>query len=148
MGIPADSPFGRKLLAMEKRNAAIRAKRKPKPVVPRFDLADRFLKALRLHAPRLAATAVREHLFAWEAMGRKWRFDLAWPEHLIAVECQGGERGYGKHNRPKGYQLDCEKHRAASQLGWRVFPFAGIELEPNVIHKAVEQLAGVVPREG
>lgn len=143
MGIPADSPLGRQLLKL----AGEEPRKRQASTLPRLDLADRLLSALKMHAPQLAKTAVREHLFAKEALGRLWRFDLAWPEHKIAVECQGGERGYGKHNRAKGYQKDCEKHRAASQLGWRVFPFAGVELEPRVIHKAVEQLVAAIPQE-
>jgi very-short-patch-repair endonuclease len=47
---------------------------------------------------------------------RKWRFDFAWPEYKIALECQG----LGRHQRFKGYQGDCEKQSAAATLGWKV----------------------------
>ena len=54
---------------------------------------------------------------------RRWRFDFAWPEHLVAVEIEGGIFNYGRHNRPLGYQNDCEKYNAATVRGWRVLRF-------------------------
>lgn len=51
---------------------------------------------------------------------RRWRFDFAWPEKLLAVECNGGKwrTGGGRHNTAADY----EKMQAACALGWRVFP--------------------------
>lgn len=53
---------------------------------------------------------------------RKWRFDLAVPRHLVALEVDGGLflPGGGRHNRPRGYVNDMEKLNAAAVLGWRV----------------------------
>lgn len=47
---------------------------------------------------------------------RKWRFDFAWPDLKLALECQG----LGRHQRVKGYRDDCEKKAAAIALGWSV----------------------------
>lgn len=52
---------------------------------------------------------------------RKWRFDAAWPEKMIAVEFEGGIWTGGRHTRGKGYENDCEKYNNALLLGWRVF---------------------------
>lgn len=52
---------------------------------------------------------------------RKWRFDSAWPEKMIAVEFEGGIWTNGRHTRGKGYENDCEKYNNALLLGWRVF---------------------------
>ncbi len=58
-----------------------------------------------------------EHKFS---ATRKWRFDVAWPEHMLALEIEGGVNSRGRHTRPLGYQNDCEKYNNAILLGWRV----------------------------
>lgn len=54
---------------------------------------------------------------------RKWRFDFAWPEQMLAVECEGGIYTRGRHTRPQGFIDDCEKYNRAAMLGWRVLRF-------------------------
>jgi hypothetical protein len=54
---------------------------------------------------------------------RKWRFDLAWPELLIAVEIEGGIWVGGRHVRGAGYEADCEKYNEAQLAGWMVLRF-------------------------
>ena len=61
----------------------------------------------------------REHQFA-KAMGRRWRFDFAWPDAMLAAEVEGGVWVRGRHTRGAGYVADCEKYNAATMLGWRV----------------------------
>ena len=53
---------------------------------------------------------------------RKWRMDIAWPEHRIALEVNGGYwlAGGGRHNRGAGRIKDDEKMNHAAMLGWRV----------------------------
>ena len=58
-----------------------------------------------------------EHVFS---PPRRWRFDIAWPEHMLALEIEGGVHLRGRHTRPIGYQNDCEKYNNATLLGWRV----------------------------
>jgi len=64
---------------------------------------------------------VIEHPFA-KPLGRRHRFDLAWPERMLALEIDGGVwiRGGGRHNRGAGFLRDQEKFNLATQLGWRV----------------------------
>jgi len=51
---------------------------------------------------------------------RKWRFDLAWPDRLLAVEIDGGLWIQGRHSRGCGQLADMEKFNAAALLGWKV----------------------------
>ena len=54
---------------------------------------------------------------------RRWRFDFAWPDSMIAVEVDGNAwhvKGGGRHGTDK----DREKINAAASLGWRVFHFS------------------------
>lgn len=51
---------------------------------------------------------------------RLWRFDYAFPQHLIALEVEGGVHTGGRHIRPKGFLNDMEKYNAAAVAGWRV----------------------------
>lgn len=86
----------------------------------------------------------REYAFAQDD-GRRWRFDFAWPEKLLAVELEGIFR-FGdqtRHQRAAGYANDVEKYNAAVKLGWRVLrftqddlrkkPFETIELVKRVL---------------
>lgn len=65
---------------------------------------------------------VRELRFAKE-IGRQWRFDLAWPERMLALECDGATFAAGRHTRGTGYAKDAEKYNAAVILGWSVLRF-------------------------
>ncbi len=73
---------------------------------------------------------------------RKWRFDFAWPQFKIAVECEGGAWTGGRHTRGAGFVADCEKYNAAAMRGWLVFRFTG-----NMINSrtAIDVLNEVIP---
>jgi hypothetical protein len=59
---------------------------------------------------------------------RRWRFDYAWPEHLIALEVEGGVFTGGRHTRGIGFVRDMEKYNTAGMAGWRVFRIQPKEL--------------------
>lgn len=67
---------------------------------------------------------VREFRFS---KPRKWAFDFAWPEHMLAIEIEGGNWTRGRHVRPLGFADDCEKYNRALDLGWRVYRYPGDE---------------------
>lgn len=80
---------------------------------PNANLFDKVLADNGLPLPE------RELAFA-KAVGRKWRFDFAWPKHKLALEVEGGVFTGGRHTRGKGFLGDMAKYNAAVSLGWRV----------------------------
>lgn len=52
---------------------------------------------------------------------RKWRFDFAWPEEMIAVEVEG----WGRHQKRDGFEADIEKYNTAVYCGWALYRFNG-----------------------
>jgi len=57
------------------------------------------------------------------SIGRKWRFDWAWPDRKIAVEVEGNAwnaKGGGRHMQDS----DMWKYNNAADMGWRVFRFS------------------------
>lgn len=51
---------------------------------------------------------------------RRWRFDFAWPDALLALEVDGGLYSQGRHTRGAGTEGDHDKFNEAAALGWRV----------------------------
>lgn len=70
---------------------------------------------------------------------RRWRFDFAYPDKMIAIEVEGGTWVNGAHNRGGHYQSDCEKYNAAVLLGWKVLRFTRAMVEGNAI-KTIQDL--------
>lgn len=74
-----------------------------------------------LHCKALGLTPVREFRFA---DGRKYAFDFAWPDKMLAVEIDGGTAfGKSRHSQGKGYENDCRKLNLAAMLGWKVMRY-------------------------
>jgi very-short-patch-repair endonuclease len=84
---------------------------------------------------------VRQLLFAKEALGRRWTFDFAWPEYMLAVEiegmavqlrcrkCFGTELIVrGRHGSVGGFKEDAIKYNSALSLGWGVMRFAASDV--------------------
>lgn len=78
--------------------------------------------AFHLKAAKLDGLFLRE--FRFHSL-RKWRFDFAYPQKLLAVEVDGGTWAGGRHNRGKGYEADCVKYNEAALIGWRILRFTG-----------------------
>jgi hypothetical protein len=55
---------------------------------------------------------------------RKWRFDAAWPDQMIAIEIHGGVYSFGHHVRGKGFEDDREKANEATVMGWRLLEYS------------------------
>ena len=87
----------------------------PEPKLKReFERAEVFLRALEVRRiPR------PEREWKFEAK-RRWRFDYAWPQMLIALEVEGGVWTGGRHTRGAGFVRDMEKYNRAAVLGWRL----------------------------
>jgi very-short-patch-repair endonuclease len=96
------------------------------------------IRALRLSEPE------REYLFA-KPIGRRWRFDFAWPEAKVGVEVDGGTFVAGRHTRGKGYEADVEKLNTAAVLGWTV-----LRVTPHMINdgRAADLIVTVLTQRG
>jgi len=79
---------------------------------------------------------------------RRWRFDLAWPTAMLAVEVEGGLWIRGRHNRPLGYMRDLEKYNTAANMGWRVLRFTPRDVKSWAAIRAIAQALGVEVRIG
>jgi len=77
---------------------------------------------------------------------RKWRFDWACVDAMLAIEIdgvtherKGCDRRGGRHQNAKGFEGDCEKLNAATALGWAVLRFT-----PDMVTRAPVQCAEMV----
>lgn len=50
---------------------------------------------------------------------RRWRTDIAWPDHGLLLECQGGIFVNGRHSRGAAMLKEWEKLNRAAALGYR-----------------------------
>src|SRR6187455_3881784 len=79
--------------------------------------------------------------------GRQFRFDRAWPDHMVAVEVQGGVWTNGAHSRGSGVQRDCLKLSMAAAVGWRVLPVTREMIESGEAVRLIAQALGVSDHE-
>lgn len=54
---------------------------------------------------------------------RRWRFDFAWPDRMLAAEVNGGTWVNGRHNRGSSVPKEYEKLNHAVLAGWQVLLF-------------------------
>lgn len=107
-------------------------KSRPKPGLQEHEILMRYhLQELKLHA-----------FFDYRFHDRyRWKFDFAVPDHMLALEIEGGAWGFddghgnkimGAHSRGEGYYKDCYKYREAAILGWAVLRFSVEEVKTAV----------------
>lgn len=85
--------------------------------------------AFQCEARRLPPAA-RQWRFA-KRIGRQWKLDFAFLEHMVAVEIEGlvvrrvqGQLVVtGRHASVTGFREDCRKYAAAAAMGWTVLRF-------------------------
>jgi len=74
---------------------------------------------------------------------RRWRFDFAYPDKMMAIECEGGTWSGGRHSRGQGFEDDCIKYNTAAIMGWAVLRFTGKLINNwyaiSVIEEALER---------
>lgn len=107
------------------------------------DLEERLLyqiRAVGLPEPE------REYKFALEQLGRRWRFDFAYPDDKIAIEVQGGIWTRGAHARGTGLERDYEKLNVAQMLGWTVLQFSGNMIDSGEAVETIERVKNNVNR--
>lgn len=103
--------------------ARIEGKRKAVPPPPKVktkhskaDYKDRIWDILQ----SFSTAWVTEHKFH---LKRKWRFDWAHKDMMIAVEYEGIYGGRSRHTSVTGYVKDTEKYNNAQILGWKVLRY-------------------------
>ena len=74
---------------------------------------------------------------------RKWPFDFAYPYLRVAIEVEGGKWIQGRHQRPDGFEKDCEKYNAAALLGWYVYRFTADMIASGEALRTIEKALGV-----
>ena len=90
------------------------------------DLSYLFLGYVNMLNKNLKGGMKREYRFHEK---RRWRFDFAWPERKVAVECDGGQyKALGGRHNTDG---DREKLNNANMYGWNVFRFSGKQIREN-----------------
>lgn len=69
---------------------------------------------------------------------RKWRFDWANKELMVAVEYEGIFGGKSRHTNLVGFTNDCEKYNNAQILGWVVLRYTASNYEQ--VQKDIEAI--------
>lgn len=102
------------------------------------------IKAVKLPTP------LREYRFHDD---RKWRFDFAYPQYMLAIEVEGithygknadGTMKLGRHQTGKGIEADLEKYQAAMLLGWNVYRCSGRMIKSGEAIQTIETLLGMI----
>lgn len=75
---------------------------------------------------------------------RRWRFDLADRNRMIALEIEGGVWSEGRHTRSSGFIGDCEKYNEAALMGWMVLRFPSDWIPSGKALAYVEKAIAVV----
>lgn len=78
---------------------------------------------LALHLKSYKVDFVREHRFHPK---RRWRFDFAIIDKMLAIEVEGityfgGREKLGRHQTASGMEKDLEKYSEAMKLGWNIY---------------------------
>jgi len=60
---------------------------------------------------------------------RRFRYDMVWPRHKLAVEIQGGIWQKGGHSTGAGISRDTEKLNLATLQGYRVLQVTGDQIK-------------------
>jgi len=108
------------LVKLDKKYSEIIPKtKKTKAVKPVRDYVGEIVTAL-IALGIDASLIKREYKFCED---RRFRFDLALPSYMIAVEYEGGVHSGGRHVRGKGYATDCKKYNLAAMYGWTLLRF-------------------------
>lgn len=119
---------------MTRKRKATKAVKARKPSPRRSPLEDDLAKQIKdagLDKPE------REYKFH---STRRWRFDFAWPDSMVAVEVEGAIFTGGRHSRGTGMLKDMEKYNTAATLGWTVLRVAKPHLESGEAIRWIEEM--------
>ena len=100
------------------------------------------LKKISLPINKIYTGAIPEHRFH---PLRKWRFDWAWPDQMLALEIEGGVWVGGRHTSGAGFVKDMEKYNAATLLGWRILRVTPSQMKNGEAYDLIDQALGRIP---
>ena len=117
---------------------------KPKPRTAKQQIAD--AKALSfLQTCKIAGIPEPTTEYVFHDV-RKWRFDYAWPEFMLALEVEGGVWSGGRHTRGSGFVSDVAKYNEASAMGWLLIRCVPKDLQSldtiHIIQRAIRARVG------
>lgn len=90
---------------------------------------EKLVLALKAIEQETGVSAEREFVFN---PTRRFRFDAAWPDALVAAEIDGAVWTGGRHTSPAGFLRDQEKTNLAGLDGWRVFRFTWKDVDSGL----------------
>lgn len=131
-------PHLRDALALEDKAAARPSRKAPKAPRPESPL----VASLRRQIADAGLPEPRTEIVFHPT--RKWRFDLAWPDRMLAAEVDGGVWTGGRHTRGAGFIEDCTKLNAALVLGWWVLRFPGPHIKNGIAVKTLREALAFV----
>jgi hypothetical protein len=88
--------------------------------------------------------SILEHRFH---LARRWRFDIAYPAIMLAIEVEGGVWTKGAHVRGAHFEGDCEKYAEAAILGWTVLRVTPGQIKSGKAAKWATAIAARIRRE-
>ena len=109
----------------------------PKLAAKMYAIPSKLEATLALHI-KAAGLPEPEREFRFHP-SRKYRFDFAWPDLMLAVETEGGTWTAGRHTRGKGFESDCRKYNQASLAGWVLLRFTGDMIRSGEALAHIEQ---------
>jgi very-short-patch-repair endonuclease len=104
--------------------------------MPKSILEETLLLLIRSEGLPIPEREVRFH------STRRWRFDFAYPNLKIGIECEGGTWMGKGHTGGKRYRSDCVKYNYASLMGWTVLRFTKGMIESGEAIEMIKKALG------
>ena len=95
---------------------------------------------------RLLALPVPEIEYKFHPV-RRWRFDFAYPDLMLAIEVEGGTWSGGRHTTGSGFEKDCEKYGEAMMLGWNIYRCTGGMVKNGLAVSTIQKLISLSTKE-
>lgn len=81
----------------------------------------------------------REYRF-WP--GRRFAYDFAWPDRMLAVEVEGAIWAGGRHTSGAGFLRDADKYNEAALRGWKVLRVTSNHIQSGEALRLIERALG------
>lgn len=107
--------------ATKENSSGLKPKKKKKVILPKTEAPQ--LSKMKLWLKASGYDITSELVFA---KPRKFRFDIAIPSLMIAIEYEGIFSKKSRHTSLMGYSKDCEKYILAQAHGWEVLRYTAI----------------------